>query len=66
MPSFAATGGLAESILQICDQMARDCDGLRFGAPVEFVYNPLVYARQPFKRYLELLSAILGLAYFWA
>ena len=54
MSSPTANGALAESILDICDKMARDCDGLHFGAPVEFVYNPLVYARQPFKRYVEL------------
>ncbi len=38
---------------QLCSQVA----SLRFGPPVAVVYNPLVYARRPYERYLELYGA---------
>jgi len=34
--------------------LARDCGNLRFAAPVTHVSNPLVHARSPHDRYLEL------------
>jgi len=34
-------------------KLARDVDKLSFGPPVEYVYNPLVYARRGVEAYLE-------------
>ena len=34
-----------------------ECSALRFELPVHTVYNPLVYAREPHNRYLELAGA---------
>lgn len=39
------------SLLDIADELARDIDGLRFGPPVDSVYNPLVYARPGYAAY---------------
>ncbi|MBL6974732.1 MAG: single-stranded DNA-binding protein [Deltaproteobacteria bacterium] len=38
---------------QITDDLVADLDGLTFGPPVSHVYNPLVYARQPWDLYCE-------------
>lgn len=38
---------------QITDELVRDIEPLRFGPPVAYVYNPLTYARKPYRRYLE-------------
>ncbi|MSP91024.1 MAG: single-stranded DNA-binding protein [Myxococcales bacterium] len=38
---------------QITDDLIRDLDGLPFGPPVTYVYNPLVYARAPWDVYCE-------------
>jgi len=37
----------------ITDTLVSELDALSFGAPVTHVYNPLVYARRPYLRYLE-------------
>jgi single-strand selective monofunctional uracil DNA glycosylase len=37
----------------ITDELVRDLEGLRFGAPVSHVYNPLRYARAPYDLYLS-------------
>lgn len=36
---------------QTADRLVADLRGLRFGPPVAFVYNPLVYARAPYDLY---------------
>ncbi|MBN2351443.1 MAG: single-stranded DNA-binding protein [Spirochaetales bacterium] len=36
--------------------LAREIDTLSFGPPVAFTYNPLVYAREPFEKYLSLYA----------
>jgi len=36
----------------ITNLLLRDLRPLRFGAPVTHVYNPLLYARVPYDRYL--------------
>ena len=36
---------------------AREADALRFAPPVRFVYNPLLYAREPLERYLTRYAA---------
>ncbi|MCP3959851.1 MAG: single-strand selective monofunctional uracil-DNA glycosylase [bacterium] len=41
------------SLIEISDVLARELAPLTFSAPVAFVYNPLEYAREPHRRYLE-------------
>ena len=38
---------------KILDDLQEDLDGMTFSAPVEYVYNPLGYARAPLDLYLE-------------
>lgn len=38
-------------------RLAREADALRFSPPVRFVYDPLVYAREPAERYLARYAA---------
>lgn len=38
---------------RISDDLAAGLEGLSFSAPVAYVYNPLVYAREPHHRFLE-------------
>jgi single-strand selective monofunctional uracil DNA glycosylase len=40
-------------LIEISRDLARATGKLRFGPPVAYVYNPLIYARQPHERYLE-------------
>ncbi|MGH6611516.1 MAG: uracil-DNA glycosylase family protein [Burkholderiaceae bacterium] len=40
-------------LLAIADELARNLAALRFRAPVAYVYNPLIYARASYARYLE-------------
>lgn len=40
-------------MLRITETLVRDLANLRFGAPVTHVYNPLIYAQQPYRYYLE-------------
>jgi single-strand selective monofunctional uracil DNA glycosylase len=49
-------------ILDISDRLAADLDALPLGEAVAYVYNPLVYARQPWARYLERYGAGQGRA----
>lgn len=42
------------TLKSITKKLATQLDELTFGAPVTHVYNPLVYARAPHERYLEL------------
>jgi single-strand selective monofunctional uracil DNA glycosylase len=37
----------------VADALCRALAPLRFGAPVAYVYNPLVYARAPYREYLR-------------
>jgi len=39
--------------IAIARWLAREVDGLRFGRPTAYVYNPLVYARRPHEAYLR-------------
>lgn len=41
------------SLVDIAEQLARDTRGMRFDPPVAYVYNPLLYAWAPHRRYLE-------------
>ena len=41
-------------LIQISKQLVRDVKALTFGPPVEYVYNPLEYAWQPFESYANL------------
>jgi single-strand selective monofunctional uracil DNA glycosylase len=41
------------SLIEVSRRLSVEMDGLRFHAPVEFVYNPLDYAREPHEAYLS-------------
>jgi single-strand selective monofunctional uracil DNA glycosylase len=41
-------------LLRIADDLARRVGPLQFGPPVAYVYNPLTYARDSYRRYLTL------------
>ena len=45
--------GTARAIIRASRILAREAQALRFSPPVEYVYNPLLYAREPFERYIE-------------
>jgi single-strand selective monofunctional uracil DNA glycosylase len=47
----------AMSLVKIASELAREVDRLEFGPPVTHVYNPLLYAREPHRRYLERYGA---------
>ena len=47
----------AVELQRISSVLAAECDALRFDAAVQAVYNPLVYAASPHKKYLELAGA---------
>lgn len=40
-------------ILAAADTLSRECAGMRFAAPVAFVYNPLEYAREGYAAYVS-------------
>ena len=41
------------NLTTVTNRLIRDLQKLTFGLPVTHVYNPLVYARQPYDRYVE-------------
>jgi single-strand selective monofunctional uracil DNA glycosylase len=45
------------SLVEISRSLSRTVDALSFSPPVSFVYNPLVYAREPHEAYLERYGA---------
>lgn len=47
-------GCTAMRLERIAADLVRDLEGLRFGPPVTHVYNPLEYARDPYRQYLRL------------
>jgi single-strand selective monofunctional uracil DNA glycosylase len=44
---------MESGIIRAARAFARDAQRLQFGPPVSFVYNPLLYARQPHEEYLK-------------
>lgn len=48
---------IAAELVAASRSLARAVGGLRFGAPVTHVYNPLVYARRPHEAYLSRYGA---------
>ena len=44
-------------LLAIADELVSALSDLRFRAPVAYVYNPLIYARAPYARYVERYGA---------
>lgn len=44
-------------LLAIADELTAALSALRFRPPVAYVYNPLVYARAPYARYVERFAA---------
>ncbi|HET9765338.1 MAG TPA: uracil-DNA glycosylase family protein [Thermoanaerobaculia bacterium] len=49
----AASAGAGPRLVEIAAKLADDVDRLRFAPPVTHVYNPLRYAWEPYRRYLE-------------
>ena len=47
---------MSQKLIQVSRKLARDTDALTFGAPVSYVYNPLIYAREPHEMYLTRFS----------
>ena len=43
-------------LIRAMRRLAREADRLRFAPPVRFVYNPLLYAREPAERYVTLYA----------
>ena len=41
------------SPIRISRWLAREVDSLQFSAPIDCVYNPLIYARKPHEAYLK-------------
>jgi single-strand selective monofunctional uracil DNA glycosylase len=41
------------NLTPVTDRLIRDLESLAFAPPVTHVYNPLVYARKPYERYVE-------------
>lgn len=42
-----------EALVRAARKLSREVDGMRFGAPVDCIYNPLDYARGPHELYLR-------------
>jgi single-strand selective monofunctional uracil DNA glycosylase len=56
LPVPAAAGGIFFSEMEldnITDDLLDDLRPLRFGPPVTHVYNPLEYARKPYRKYIH-------------
>ena len=45
-------------LMKILDELSEELDRLRFSEPVAHVYNPLSYAREPIRRYLERFAGL--------
>ena len=43
----------AKELLDASDRLARSCNRMHFAEPVAFVYNPLIYAREAKKIFLQ-------------
>jgi single-strand selective monofunctional uracil DNA glycosylase len=43
-------------LIRAMRRLAREADRLRFAPPVRFVYNPMLYAREPAERYITLYA----------
>lgn len=48
---------MQSALLAIADGLVSALSALRFRAPVAYVYNPLIYARAPYARYVERFGA---------
>jgi len=57
MTRIQADPALASALVEAAGEMSRALSGLRFGAPVSHVYNPLEYARGPAEAYLTRYGA---------
>lgn len=47
---------VVENVVRSAKRLAKAVDGLRFGAPVTHVYNPLAYAWKPHEAYLRRIN----------
>ncbi len=52
--------GTASRLVEIAGKLAGDVDALRFAPPVTHVYNPLRYAWEPYRAYLERFGGARG------
>ena len=41
------------NLIEITEQLNKDVQPLKFSTPVTHVYNPLAYAGEPYKVYLQ-------------
>lgn len=48
-----ATTQLAQKILDLSEKLSQRVGRLKFSDPVAYVYNPLVYASQPYEKYIS-------------
>jgi single-strand selective monofunctional uracil DNA glycosylase len=46
----------SSDLIRAMRRLAREADRLRFAPPVRFVYNPLLYAREPAEQYVTLYA----------
>lgn len=44
---------MSQALVKATRSLAEEVDGLRFGEPTAYVYNPLVYAREAHERFLS-------------
>ena len=51
-PASGRGGSPGRALIEASRILAEAVDGLRFGSPVGYVYNPLLYARRPYEAYL--------------
>jgi len=56
----------AMTLERIAAELAQEVEGLRFGPPVAHVYNPLAYAWEPHRRYLQRYGLLPGKSCCWA
>ena len=52
-----ASKSKARTLVAVSRELRRAVDSLSFGKPIEYVYNPLAYARAPHEAYLERYGA---------
>lgn len=48
---------MPNALLAIADELVSALSALRFRPPVEYVYNPLIYARAPYEQYVKRFGA---------
>ncbi|XP_072173783.1 single-strand selective monofunctional uracil DNA glycosylase-like [Diadema setosum] len=49
----SSDGQIAEDFISLMEEMIRELDALKFGDPVSYIYNPLVYAKETHDCYIR-------------